>query len=481
MMAKHLATDVLVIGGAGAGMRAALEAKAHGADVLIASKWPAGSTSSTLLAAGWLTRSTAESEDELFRQVVEVGGYLSNQRLVEVFAREAATVIPGLRDFGVDLSPVTTSRWGGPELPNLFSVAKVNDHPLGYGLQHPMRQATERAGVRLLDNVLVTRLLTNAGAVVGAVAVDVATSDVLVISAKSTVLATGGGAAAYERHNCAPGTTGDGYALAFRAGAELVDFECISFAFPPQRLKEIFALKDAPHEPFLSLGLCHYFLGGVRIDEQCRSTVPGLFAAGEVAGGVFGAARLGGSALADIYIFGARAGRFAAERAKSIPPPTRNDSEVRQELARVERVRDAGTSATDFCRRVKSTLWRYAGAMKTHASLQRGRDLLAEAQADLAHIRAHGPDGLRDALEAQHVLDVGRLIIASSLVRQETRGCFWRIDYPQPDNARWLRNVFLSGSMDNIQTRTEPVLMTRLRTPTAPPIGQGCFGYLPRK
>jgi succinate dehydrogenase/fumarate reductase flavoprotein subunit len=480
MKTKSLSTDVLVIGGAGAGLRAALEACKRGAEVVLASKTPAGGLSSTQLAAGWLTRSTADSEAELFRQVVEVGGHLNNQRLAEIFAREVATVIPGLREFGVELDPML-NKWDTPEMPRMFKVLPVPEQPPGVGLVQPLRRAAEQTGVKLLDHMVVTRLLTAGGTVTGALAVHLPTAEMFVITAKATVLATGGGAAAFARHNVAPGTTGDGYALAFRAGAELVDFECISFNFPPHRLREIFALKKVPHEAFLKLGWCHYFVGGVRIDEQCRSTVDGLFAAGEVAGGVFGAARLGGAALAEIYVFGARAGRFAAERARSVARPKADEAQVRQEIGRLERMMTGGggLSAATFNRGVRESLWRYAGLMKTERSLLKAREALLESQATIGRIKARGPDGLRDALEAQHILDTGRLLVEPSLVRQETRGMFWRVDFTKPDNDRWLKNIIVHGTMDAIRTRTEPVVMTRMRAPGIPPVGQGCFNYLP--
>ncbi len=88
MEEKRIATDVLVIGGAGGGLRAAMEARANGVDVTLASKMPAGGESSTLRTAGWFTCSTSDSEDELFRQVVHIGGYLNDQRLVRYYEAE---------------------------------------------------------------------------------------------------------------------------------------------------------------------------------------------------------------------------------------------------------------------------------------------------------------------------------------------------------------------------------------------------------
>ena len=129
MEEKRIATDVLVIGGAGAGLSAALEARADGVDVVLASKMPVGGESSTLRTAGWFTCSTPESEDELFRQVVHTGGYLSDQRLVEVLVKDVVHRIPQLKEFGV---PVSEREGRAPKMPGHYIIPKPPDNPRGY-------------------------------------------------------------------------------------------------------------------------------------------------------------------------------------------------------------------------------------------------------------------------------------------------------------------------------------------------------------
>jgi len=476
MKRQNIDTDVLVIGGAGAGLRAAVAAAEQGVNVVLASKFPAGGTSNTSIIAGWFTRATEKSEEELFYQVVYTGGFLNNQRLVDVFAKGVITRMPELTEYGVDLFATDASE--RVDKPGHFQVRKIEGKPRGYGLTQPLRDVAEKLGVQILDNVMVTELLTKDNAVVGATAVDVENEIFLAIGATSTILATGGGAGVYERNDNAEGTTGDGFSLAFRAGAELVDIECISFNIPRSRLEELFSLTNPPSEELLQTGTCHYFLGGVKIDEQARSSVEGLYAAGEVTGGLLGAARLGGSAMADTIVFGVIAGENAAERAKSIPTPSSDATQIEAEAKWIESIFNTGNvSPEKLVGEIKSTLWRYAGTMKTGSTLKKASEQLETSAQSLNAMRADNMADARTALEVRNMLDLGRLIVTASEIRKETRGCYWRIDYPEPDNENWLKNITVWKDGEAIKTKVQNAIMTKLTTPTEPPIGPGCFGY----
>jgi succinate dehydrogenase/fumarate reductase flavoprotein subunit len=437
---------------------------------------PAGGISNTAITAGWFTRSTKESFDELFYQVVYTGGYLNNQRLVEVFAREVPNKMPRLQQYGVDLfSEDAASRI---DKPGHYQVRRIEGKSRGYGLTQPLRETAEKLGVEILDNVIVTEILTSNQAVVGATAVDLAKNQFFAISAKSTILATGGGAGAYERNDNAEGTTGDGFALAYRAGAELVDIECISFNIPHARMEEIFALNNPPDENILNIGGCHYFLGGVNIDENTCSNLDGLYAAGEVTGGLFGAARLGGSAMADTIVFGGIAGQSAAARAKSIDTSIIDQTQVDAEEKWLTRMFDGGDQPPkEVASKIRSILWRYVGTMKNDATLAKAQRELDVIVPLINAQRAKNMADLRTAVEARNMLDLGRVIVAASTIRTETRGCYWRVDYPKPDNDNWLKNIIVWKNNDEIKTRIQDAIMTRFNVPTDPPIGPGCFGY----
>ena len=85
---------------------------------------------------------------------------------------------------------------------------------------------------------------------------------------------------------------------------------------------------------------------------------------------------------------------------------------------------------------------------------------------------------LREAFEAVNMLEVAESIAFASLLREETRGCFWRIDHPMPDNENWVKNIVLWRERDVLRHRLDAPVMTRLTKPKQPRIGAGCFGYL---
>ena len=185
-----LSTDVLIIGGGGAGLRAAIEARKYGAHVTLVSKIKAGYLNSTALAAGLTTYSTAELNEELFHLVVTEGGFLLNQRLVEVFVQDVEWRILELRNFGVTLQFLEREKVPGYNPRNpvpLFLVARTKE-TRNLGLTQPLRATAEGLGVKILDDVQVTKLLVNGKTVVGATALEVQGDKLLVVLAKSTIL-----------------------------------------------------------------------------------------------------------------------------------------------------------------------------------------------------------------------------------------------------------------------------------------------------
>ncbi len=312
--------DVLIVGAGAAGVMAALEAAREGAEVCVISKMPPRASNCTTRAFGDLTYSTDDTAEELFSQVVETGGFLNNQELVEVFAQEVPRALETLAELGVEFDE---PKQGAPEMPGTVRWS-YRGKDAGLGMTETVHAAAEDLGARFFYEQMATRVLTDSERAIGLTTINLKEQELVVWQAKSLVIATGGGARAYPRTDNPPGATGDGMLLAYEAGAELVDLECISFGFPQERLDDLLRLSEAPHEPFLKLGHAHYFLGGIKIGASGETTLPGLYAAGEVAGGVFGAARLGGSALADTVVFGARAGRAAALASREAEMPSSN-------------------------------------------------------------------------------------------------------------------------------------------------------------
>jgi succinate dehydrogenase/fumarate reductase flavoprotein subunit len=239
-------------------------------------------------------------------------------------------------------------------------------------------------------------------------------------------------------------------------------------------------VKAPPDEGLLRVGAAHYYLGGVRIDERTRTSLDGLFAAGETTGGVFGAARLGGAALSDTVVFGAMAGKEAANAAMDRPSSSLSRAHIEKERRRLaSMLTSKGILATEATEKLRAAIWRYAGTMKTRQTLDRAAREFDAFEPVRSEVRAASPAQLRDALEFQNLLTNARLIVSASLLREESRGCFWRLDFPKPDNANWVKNIFQWQSGGKVQVAIRAAILTRLTPPTEPRIGAGCFPYLP--
>jgi succinate dehydrogenase/fumarate reductase flavoprotein subunit len=232
MVARH-ESDVLVIGTGGAGLRAAIEAHEREADVLVVSKSPAGYNNATVVAGGGFRAAMGGlTPDEHMEDTLRVGNHLNDRGLVEVFTREGGMRVLELKRFGVEMRV----RRGG---------ISVGDTPglMGLGMTKPMVEHLREEEVRILENIIVTRLLKSGDVVVGAVGYDAKNGEPCVFSFKAVVLATGGAGALYERTDNPRRVTGDGYSLAFHAGALLRDMEFTQF-YP-------LALAEPGHPPYL--------------------------------------------------------------------------------------------------------------------------------------------------------------------------------------------------------------------------------------
>jgi succinate dehydrogenase / fumarate reductase flavoprotein subunit len=186
---------------------------------------------------------------------------------------------------------------------------------------------------------------------------------------------------------------------------------------------------------------CHYAMGGVRVEADTEaSTVPGLFAAGEVAGGMHGANRLGGNSLSDLLVFGRRAGIGAFEYAQGLAHPTASDpAEVELAIAAALGFFDhKGTeNAYAVHQDLQEAMQSLVGIIRTEAELVRAVELLDELD---GRARAVAVEGQRQfnpawhlALDLQSMLAVARATTLAAIARRESRGGHTRDDYPDPD------------------------------------------------
>jgi fumarate reductase flavoprotein subunit len=416
------------------------------------------------------------------------------------------------------------------------------------------------------DEWFVTRLLVDDGRVHGVVAIELMTGRVEVINAKSVVLCNGGSGKVFPFTTNANICTGDGMALAYRAGAPLKDMEFVQYhptglpftgiliteaaraeggwllnkdgyrylqdydlgkpeptpvlrsmeLGPRDRLSQAFVHEvekgrtiESPYGPIVHLDLrhlgekmietklpmvrelclkyeridpvtelipvrpvVHYMMGGVHSDIDGATPIEGLFAAGETACvTINGANRLGSNSLPECLVFGARAGKAAAEYAASAKPasPTvmrQADDEVRR--LDLMRSADGGTERiADIREDMQSTMEDSAGIFRSGDSLTKGVDRLAELQQRLQHVQL-GDDTrvfnteLVAALELANMLDIAETILLSALQREESRGAHQRTDFTARDDERFLNHALAYRDSDGLpRIERLPVTITR--------------------
>ncbi|MBI1958276.1 MAG: FAD-binding protein [Candidatus Rokubacteria bacterium] len=551
--------DIVCIGAGGAGVTAAITAAAAGARVLLVSKDPIG-YGNTRISVGVVASCGILPPDtpDLFYEDLVVGGeHLNNPKLARVMAEESA-LAPAIaesqgalfaRDAGGGISRGVAMRAGGHR-----HKRSVKAHGKGIGLGQALRAAAARSAVDVLEETVTVKLLSDGGRVAGLVAWDLAAGEPVVVRAPAVILATGGlGWMYYPHTDCMRSATGDGYALAYEAGAELVDMEQVqflpfsctrpasmvgiflgepSFVGPQGRLLDarerellvgietmtraqvsrVMALElreghGTPHggllldlrqnletprgraawqtmkdvglldiakraygpkayawqEPWEVVPTVHFHMGGLRIDEHGATSLPGLYAAGEAAGGVHGACRLGSVALAELFVFGRRAGLAAADFARGAdrPPLPRDEAaEAAAQAAGLPGTRGEHRPVA-LVRRLQRLMWDKVGAVRDGTELSAAaaelRDLTDQARSlRLGPERRQNLDVL-DAVELRLMLLTADIVARSALCRQETRGAHIRADYPDRDDARWLANIVARRQNGGLSLAVEPL------------------------
>lgn len=190
--------------------------------------------------------------------------------------------------------------------------------------------------------------------------------------------------------------------------------------------------------------VCHHFMGGVLIDGRCATTLPGLFASGESAGGVHGANRMGGNALSECVVFGSLAGREAAACAAttgrpSVPPGPAEEA-ARQVGSWTEK--GPGLSPRELKRRLAQIMFANAGIVRSHMGLETAWKEVAALEREARNAMCCGSttDVMR-AFELMNLITTAKLVISGASARTESRGSQCREDFPETDDARWLRPI----------------------------------------
>jgi succinate dehydrogenase/fumarate reductase flavoprotein subunit len=529
-----LETDLPVLGGGGTGARAALAAAEEGLAVTLASKNPPGRAGSTALAFETMQAALGpgDSPELHCHDTFTCGRRLSYPHLARALAGDAPGRVKDLADLGVDFKRDLYGRVTLIHEPGQTVSRSCFINGGGSQLMKVLVRALSRAGVEVLPDVACLEVVLWDGSVAGAVLLDLASGNVLPVKAGAVILATGGYGQLWSMTDTAVDTTGDGVALAYRAGATLTDLEMVLFY--PTAVVHPHSCKGMliPYEVFLdpaglagrllnsdgtpldtsplptrdtlvsmmmaqfhqekatpngglwldlassplthgrkqelmaqylprayirhlgALGvdilespvevspMVHYSLGGVLIDENGLTTVPGLFAAGEVAGNVHGANRLSGNALTETQVFGYRAGKAASSYLKSPRAATGEDMVVR--AARGWRERTLGLLAPksgqlhphEIKAALKAEAWKRLGLERNDRGIRAFLDFLEDASGSLGlmgvleGLDTPYPYPLLEALEVSMMLETSRLVALSAIAREETRGHHFRSDYP---------------------------------------------------
>lgn len=574
-----LKTDVLIIGSEGAGAQAAIAASDSGAEVTIVTKGRLGRSGATITATADLcadSRSIREllgwagdpqdTPEAFFQDIVVEGRYLNDQRQVQVLVEEVPARAKELLDWGLKVSDVR--QMPGHRYPRSMYTS-------GQEMVRTLRRQVRRRPIRVIEDIVVTDLLTADSEVVGALGLDLERGETTTIVAKATILATGGAHNLYPFTTGPEGSTGDGQAMALRAGAELLNMEMTQFIptalihppmasgnlFPfllgpqnalrvwllnkygerfmakwdPERMEHstrdllsigimteimegrgsprggvYFSLAHLPQnlvqdfarwgaKPFLrpnwtAHGLdfkplmdrvlrgeaievapaLHFFMGGVKVDEKGETSLPGLYAAGEVAGGVHGANRLSGNAFAQMVVQGKRAGQHAAQyalRQRAYLEP--NLAQLSSLEERMNRPLRGELPLTPYAlkRELQKIAAERVGVLREGAPLQEALErIVAMRGDDLLRVGSRSRD-LRynlewlECLQLENMLTTLEAVARSALAREESRGAHYRRDFPMMDNARWLRNTVVKEINGEIEVTMEPVHITSVQLP----------------
>ncbi|HUY32383.1 MAG TPA: fumarate reductase/succinate dehydrogenase flavoprotein subunit [Pirellulales bacterium] len=210
---------------------------------------------------------------------------------------------------------------------------------------------------------------------------------------------------------------------------------------------------------------CHYMMGGVRVHPETQeSTLAGLYAAGEVGGGLHGANRLGGNSLSDLLVFGKRAGEFAADRAsQSSSWPTLDDDEIaraaHEALEPLER--SEGENPYALHQELQALMQRNVGIVRSESDLVEALEKLSGLRARAATVRCGGNiqfnPGWHMALDLKNMLDISEAVVRAALERKESRGAHTREDFPNAD-AQWGKlNLLVRQTAGRIEVRHEPL------------------------
>ena len=579
--------DVLVIGAGGAGLRAAVEARESGLRVAIICKSLFGKAH-TVMAEGGAAASmgNANSNDNWmvhFRDTMRGGKFLNHFRMAELHAKESPDRIWELEVWGALFDrtkegKISQRNFGGHEYPRLAHVGDRTGLELIRTMQQKivaLQQADKRehgdyeSHIKVFAELTITEILKENGKIAGAYGYWRESGSEVLFEAPAVIIATGGVGKTFKITSNSWEGTGDGHALALKAGANLVDMEFLQFhptgmVWPPsvrgilvtesvrgeggiltningerfmfKYIPDVFKDKYADNEAeadrwyedqdnnrrppellprdevaraintevkagrgtehggvFLDVSkrisaeiikkrlpsmwhqfyelagvditkvamevgpTCHYVMGGVEVEPDTAAAVgvPGLFAAGEVAGGMHGSNRLGGNSLSDLLVFGRRAGMGAAAYVKQNSDASVTEATVAAAAARIEApfARTGGENSYSLHAELQEVTHNLVGIIRTGTELKDAIEKIAEIRKRSANVAVSGGrkfnPGFHLAFDLDNMLLVAESTAKSAISREESRGGHTRDDFPGM-NSGWRQSNHIA-SFDGTQ------------------------------
>ena len=600
-MERH-SYDVLIIGAGGAGLRAAVEAREAGLRVAIICKSLFGKAH-TVMAEGGAAASMGNVNEKdswkvHFRDTMRGGKFLNHYRMAELHAKESPDRIWELETWGALFDrtkegKISQRNFGGHEYPRLAHVGDRTGLELIRTMQQRIVALQQKDGretgdmeshIKVFAELTITDILKENGKVAGAYGYWRESGSEVLFEAPAVVIATGGVGKTFKITSNSWEGTGDGHALALKAGANLVDMEFLQFhptgmVWPPSvrgilvtesvrgeggvltnNLGERFMFKYIPdvfkdkyadneaeadrwyldqdnnrrppellprdevarainsevkagrgtehggvfldvskripadvikkrlpsmwHQFYELAGVditkeamevgptCHYVMGGVEVepDNAAAIGVPGLFAAGEVAGGMHGSNRLGGNSLSDLLVFGRRAGMGAVEYVKNNGANPVSDASVKAAAARIEAPfsREGGENSYSLHAELQEVTHNLVGIIRTGAEIEEAIVKIADIRKRSANVSVSGGrkfnPGFHLAFDLDNMLLVAESTAKSALRREESRGGHTRDDFPGMDTTwRQVNNISsFDGKQVNVKSQPLPPMPKEL-------------------
>ena len=594
--------DVLVIGAGGAGLRAAVEAREAGLRVAIICKSLFGKAH-TVMAEGGAAASMGNVNDKdswmvHFRDTMRGGKFLNHYRMAELHAKESPDRIWELEVWGALFDrtkegKISQRNFGGHEYPRLAHVGDRTGLELIRTMQQRIvalqqKDAKEygdaEINLRVFAEVTITDILKENGKISGAYGYRRENGEEVLFEAPAVVIATGGVGKTFKITSNSWEGTGDGHALALKAGANLVDMEFLQFhptgmVWPPsvrgilvtesvrgeggvltnnkgerfmfKYIPDVFKDKYADNEEeadrwyvdqdnnrrppellprdevarainsevkagrgtehggvFLDVSkripadvikkrlpsmwhqfyelagvditkepmevgpTCHYVMGGVEVEPDTAAAigVPGLFAAGEVAGGMHGSNRLGGNSLSDLLVFGRRAGMGAAAYVRQTGANPVSDAAIKAAAEKIEAPfsRSGGENSYSLHAELQEITHNLVGIIRTGKELEDAIGKIADIRKRSANVAVSGGrkfnPGFHLAFDLDNMLLVAESTAKSALRREESRGGHTRDDFPtMSDKWRQVNHIAsFDGNQVNVKEQALPKLPKEL-------------------